>query len=84
MIAPAKIGTVRLTPDPVGAGLLAKAECQSTSMLNVRSHSRASPLPQGGMFLEDERALSGERTRHTVVQFKYPGSVRSPKAFAAL
>ncbi|APV38983.1 hypothetical protein PFAS1_06370 [Pseudomonas frederiksbergensis] len=33
--------------DPVGAGLLAKAECQSTSMVNVRPHSRASPLPQG-------------------------------------
>ncbi|QAY92099.1 hypothetical protein CUN63_20210 [Pseudomonas sp. ACM7] len=31
----------------VGAGLLAKAACQSTSMLNVKPHSRASPLPQG-------------------------------------
>ncbi|TPG95190.1 hypothetical protein EAH72_13980 [Pseudomonas caspiana] len=31
---------------PVGAGLLAKADCQSTSMVNVRPPSRASPLPQ--------------------------------------
>ncbi|OXR34029.1 hypothetical protein PSJE_18730 [Pseudomonas jessenii] len=30
----------------VGAGLLAKASCQSTSMLNVSPYSRASPLPQ--------------------------------------
>ncbi|TPG75018.1 hypothetical protein EAH78_22600 [Pseudomonas arsenicoxydans] len=29
----------------MGAGLLAKAECQPTSMLNVKSLSRASPLP---------------------------------------
>ncbi|KAA8742376.1 hypothetical protein FE275_05040 [Pseudomonas koreensis] len=34
---------------PVGAGLLAKASCQSTSMLNDRPLSRASPLPQGGI-----------------------------------
>jgi hypothetical protein len=32
---------------PVGAGLLAKAVDQSTLMLNVKPHSRASPLPQG-------------------------------------
>ena len=31
----------------VGAGLLAKAECQPTKMLNDKPHSRASPLPQG-------------------------------------
>jgi hypothetical protein len=31
----------------VGAGLLAKASCQSTSMLADRPLSRASPLPQG-------------------------------------
>ncbi|TFB38073.1 hypothetical protein E3W21_20605 [Pseudomonas sp. F01002] len=31
----------------VGAGLLAKAVGQSTSMLNVKPPSRASPLPQG-------------------------------------
>ncbi|AUM72850.1 hypothetical protein DZG01_19800 [Pseudomonas fluorescens] len=31
----------------VGAGLLAKAVVQPTSMLNVRPYSRASPLPQG-------------------------------------
>ncbi|TBN42995.1 hypothetical protein EYC95_17030 [Pseudomonas sp. BGI-2] len=31
----------------VGAGLLAKAVGQLASMLNVESHSRASPLPQG-------------------------------------
>src|SRR5471032_2766287 len=30
---------------PVGAGLLAKAVCQSTEMLNMPSSSRASPLP---------------------------------------
>ncbi|QAY88891.1 hypothetical protein CUN63_02500 [Pseudomonas sp. ACM7] len=30
----------------VGAGLLAKAVRQTTSMLNVSQHSRASPLPQ--------------------------------------
>ncbi|PQP06668.1 hypothetical protein C5612_02625 [Pseudomonas frederiksbergensis] len=34
------------TQNPVGAGLLANAECQSTSMLNVQPPSRASPLPQ--------------------------------------
>ncbi|WP_223448740.1 MULTISPECIES: DUF4381 domain-containing protein [Pseudomonas] len=32
---------------PVGAGLLAKASCQSTSILNAMASSRASPLPQG-------------------------------------
>ncbi|RBB97977.1 hypothetical protein C3E97_026510 [Pseudomonas sp. MWU12-2115] len=31
----------------MGAGLLAKAVDQSTSMLNVSPLSRASPLPQG-------------------------------------
>ncbi|PTC17747.1 hypothetical protein C0J26_16855 [Pseudomonas baetica] len=31
----------------VGASLLAKAVCQTTSMLNVRQHSRAGSLPQG-------------------------------------
>ncbi|KAF2394900.1 DUF4381 domain-containing protein [Pseudomonas frederiksbergensis] len=41
-------------PLPVGAGLLAKAPGQSTSMLNVMAPSRASPLPQG------VGALSGE------------------------
>ncbi|MDT9678522.1 hypothetical protein F6R97_28895 [Pseudomonas sp. JV414] len=30
----------------VGAGLLAKAVCQATSMLTVPPSSRASPLPQ--------------------------------------
>ncbi|PMZ78010.1 hypothetical protein C1X65_03295 [Pseudomonas sp. FW305-70] len=30
----------------MGAGLLAKAVYQSTSLVNVRPHSRASPLPQ--------------------------------------
>ncbi|TPG74945.1 hypothetical protein EAH78_22210 [Pseudomonas arsenicoxydans] len=29
----------------VGAGLLAKAVCQSTYLLNERPYSRASPLP---------------------------------------
>ncbi|PMU07267.1 hypothetical protein C1Y11_28210 [Pseudomonas sp. FW305-20] len=37
----------RLAHPSVGAGLLAKAVGQSTSMLNVKPHSRASPLPQG-------------------------------------
>ncbi|MDF9906995.1 UNVERIFIED_ORG: hypothetical protein OKW15_004951 [Pseudomonas reinekei] len=42
---------LRSTAKPVGAGLLAKAVGQSTSMLNVRPLSRASriaapPLPQ--------------------------------------
>ncbi|MDT4773620.1 hypothetical protein FQZ97_57240 [compost metagenome] len=31
----------------VGAGLLAKVECQSVEMLDVMASSRASPLPQG-------------------------------------
>ncbi|PVZ53252.1 hypothetical protein C9422_28505 [Pseudomonas sp. B1(2018)] len=30
---------------PVGAGLLAKTECQSTSLLSDTTLSRASPLP---------------------------------------
>ncbi|MRJ22192.1 hypothetical protein FRT60_17920 [Pseudomonas haemolytica] len=30
----------------VGAGLLANADCQSTSSLTDPPHSRASPLPQ--------------------------------------
>ncbi|AWM94701.1 hypothetical protein DJ564_29930 [Pseudomonas sp. 31-12] len=34
------------TTNPVGAGLLAKASVQSTSMLNAKPPSRASPLPQ--------------------------------------
>ncbi|SEE32845.1 hypothetical protein SAMN04490200_4257 [Pseudomonas proteolytica] len=32
---------------PVGAGLLANAECQSIHLSTDRLHSRASPLPQG-------------------------------------
>ncbi|CAI8962318.1 DUF4381 domain-containing protein [Pseudomonas sp. IT-P4] len=32
---------------PVGASLLAKASCQSTSILNAMASSRASSLPQG-------------------------------------
>ena len=32
---------------PVGAGLLAKAECQSKNILAVTPHSRAGSLPQG-------------------------------------
>ncbi|PVZ56162.1 hypothetical protein C9422_19490 [Pseudomonas sp. B1(2018)] len=42
-----------LTPTPrtlVGTGLLAKAVCQSALILNDKSHSRASPLPQGVMW----------------------------------
>ncbi|KAA6189425.1 DUF4381 domain-containing protein, partial [Pseudomonas lactis] len=31
----------------MGAGLLAMAASQSTSLLNITSSSRASPLPQG-------------------------------------
>ncbi|KAA8742573.1 hypothetical protein FE275_06070 [Pseudomonas koreensis] len=33
---------------PVGAGLLAKALCQTPKILTDTPHSRASPLPQGG------------------------------------
>ncbi|CAI8903365.1 hypothetical protein EMIT0P43_40035 [Pseudomonas jessenii] len=33
----------------VGAGLLAKAVCQSTSLLNDTPYSRASPLPHFGL-----------------------------------
>ncbi|QHC96794.1 hypothetical protein PspR84_19825 [Pseudomonas sp. R84] len=33
------------TPSPVGASLLAKASCQSTSTLNDTPHSRAGSLP---------------------------------------
>ncbi|MBA1376524.1 hypothetical protein FHK92_01575 [Pseudomonas brassicacearum subsp. neoaurantiaca] len=37
----------RRTPvSSVGASLLAMTECQSTSILDVRSHSRAGSLPQ--------------------------------------
>jgi hypothetical protein len=38
---------------PVGAGLLAKAVCQSTEMLNGPAPSRAGPLPQGLVFIVD-------------------------------
>ncbi|KAB0501229.1 hypothetical protein C4E44_20030 [Pseudomonas sp. MWU12-2312b] len=34
-----------LTANPVGASLLAMADCQSTVMLNVKPLSRASSLP---------------------------------------
>jgi len=34
---------------PVGASLLAKASCQSTSILKVMTLSRASSLPQGAV-----------------------------------
>ena len=39
-----------LRRSPVGAGLLANAVCQPTSMLNDVPHSRASPLPQGPVY----------------------------------
>jgi len=39
-------GDGRDTAIPVGAGLLAKAVCQATLMLDVMASSRASPLPQ--------------------------------------
>ncbi|VVP68741.1 hypothetical protein PS918_00791 [Pseudomonas fluorescens] len=39
---------------PVGAGLLAKASGQTTSVLSVRPSSRASPLPQGPAALGKE------------------------------
>ncbi|MBK5354285.1 DUF4381 domain-containing protein [Pseudomonas sp. TH41] len=47
----------------VGAGLLAKAVGQSTSMLNGRPSSRASPLPQGGV-----GALGGEEWQAFLVR----------------
>ncbi|MGF6554578.1 hypothetical protein ABIA48_000958 [Pseudomonas sp. S30_BP2TU TE3576] len=37
---------LRTPANPVGASLLAMAECQSTSFLNVLASSRASSLPQ--------------------------------------
>ncbi|MCE6979822.1 hypothetical protein EI534_21050 [Pseudomonas frederiksbergensis] len=36
----------------MGASLLAIAVYQSTSMLNVSQSSRASSLPQGGVFMD--------------------------------
>ncbi|RZO07081.1 hypothetical protein EKG40_16575 [Pseudomonas moorei] len=38
---------------PVGASLLAKAECQQTLMLTVPPSSRAGSLPQGFYTLND-------------------------------
>ncbi|PTC20836.1 hypothetical protein C0J26_04875 [Pseudomonas baetica] len=38
-----------ISVSPVGASLLAKAELQPTSMLSVKSPSRAGSLPQWGM-----------------------------------
>ncbi|POA37572.1 hypothetical protein C1894_22480 [Pseudomonas sp. FW305-3-2-15-E-TSA2] len=37
---------LKISTKPVGAGLLAKAVCQTTQMLNVPASSRAGPLPQ--------------------------------------
>ncbi|KAF2391756.1 hypothetical protein FX983_06241 [Pseudomonas frederiksbergensis] len=51
MPAPSRAGSLPqcsvFRRSPVGAGLLAKAECQSPSMVNEQASSRASPLPQG-------------------------------------
>ncbi|RBL72678.1 hypothetical protein C3E98_003990 [Pseudomonas sp. MWU13-2625] len=43
----------------VGAGLLAKASCQSTSMLNDPPHSRASPLPHGDLCIHQDNVGNG-------------------------
>ncbi|PMZ76570.1 hypothetical protein C1X65_10425 [Pseudomonas sp. FW305-70] len=47
----------RLYTKPVGAGLLAKAECQSTSLSTGSPPSRASPLPQGYLLNQINQAL---------------------------
>ncbi|TWS08053.1 hypothetical protein FJD35_23070 [Pseudomonas mandelii] len=41
------INSCRIYTPPVGASLLAIAECQPTLMLNVLALSRAGSLPQG-------------------------------------
>ncbi|EJN22950.1 hypothetical protein PMI36_02891 [Pseudomonas sp. GM79] len=45
----ASANTSQLSATHVGAGLLAKASVQPTSMLNDTPLSRASPLPQGSL-----------------------------------
>ncbi|POF38587.1 hypothetical protein B0D71_30260 [Pseudomonas laurylsulfativorans] len=52
----------------MGAGLLAKAACQSTSMLNVRPLSRASPLPQKALFQTSERITSPNQSMNTLTR----------------
>ncbi|PQO98055.1 hypothetical protein C5612_28725 [Pseudomonas frederiksbergensis] len=48
------------TWSPVGAGLLAKAQYQSTLVLNVTAPSRASPLPH--WFCAESGPASGVKT----------------------
>ncbi|POA25319.1 hypothetical protein C1894_13600 [Pseudomonas sp. FW305-3-2-15-E-TSA2] len=43
----------------MGAGLLAKASDQSTSLFTERPLSRASPLPQGDVFQQRVRRKTG-------------------------
>src|SRR5471030_3481093 len=63
------------THKTVGAGLLAKADCQTTQMLNVRPLSRAGSLPQGGVKVTCQDApLAGLLPR--------PGAFPAPAAFA--
>ena len=47
--------TIWHTTSPVGASLLAKAVCQSTTMLNISPHSRAGSLPQVGVSVLSEK-----------------------------
>ncbi|RBL69191.1 hypothetical protein C3E98_022390 [Pseudomonas sp. MWU13-2625] len=66
---------------PVGAGLLANAQCQSTYPLTDPTHSRASPLPQGDLcWVRNPAGLSGRRwlrrPAHAAVH-RRPGRHRS-------
>ncbi|CAI8896902.1 hypothetical protein EMIT0P260_40353 [Pseudomonas sp. IT-P260] len=56
----------------VGASLLAKAVCQSTDLLNVKTDSRAGSLPQGVLWCLQVRCL-----RHNPPQFQQQGCLRS-------
>ncbi|PMZ69310.1 manganese ABC transporter ATP-binding protein, partial [Pseudomonas sp. FW305-70] len=49
----------------MGAGLLAKAECQSTSMLTDAPSSRASPLPHWSGFHRKTALLATSLLRRT-------------------
>ncbi|PCM50706.1 hypothetical protein CP335_04555 [Pseudomonas fluorescens] len=57
----------------MGAGLLAKAVCQSTSVLNVRPHSRASPLSQGIAFTLTNPCCPSHATGRRPWSGRHPG-----------
>jgi len=61
---------------PVGAGLLAKAVYQSTSMLNDKTPSRASPLPHLDLCYFWRAVVSGNRAMF--VAFSDPKYSQSP------